>query len=170
VSLNSRKKDNKRVKLKQIKVRIPEKTDAMIRKLASKYGFSIAFVIRFILENRVNNYLNTMTSVDYEQSDKIEELLRETSTELRLIRNNIKRIGVNYNQEIKLKNAENKYNSIIKNETSSIFERHAAQIELEGIKRELADTKPEINKLENELEHFEKLVIRMEDALCHIQE
>ena len=78
-----------RVKLKQIKIRIPEETDTMIREVAKEYNFSIAFVIRALLEDRVNDYFGTINYSDKEQSDRIEELHREILKELRLIHNNI---------------------------------------------------------------------------------
>ena len=165
MSTSKRKKESKRVKLKQTKIRISEETDAKIRKLAKECGFSIAYVVRHILEQGIDDYFATIKCIDCEQGNRIETLLTEISTELRLILNNIKRIGINYNQEIKLKNAENKYNSI-----QNRYEKQIAAVELQKIKRELDEAKPDMNELKNELDKFEELVIRMEETLCHIQE
>ncbi len=165
MSTSKRKKESKRVKLKQTKIRIPEETDAKIRKLAKECGFSIAYVVRHILEQEIDDCFATIKCIDCEQGNRIETLLTEISTELRLILNNIKRIGINYNQEIKLKNAENKYNSI-----QNRYEKQMASIELTNLKKELEDSKSDTNELKTELDKFEELVIRMEDTLCHIQE
>jgi len=159
-----------RVKLKQIKVRISEETDAMIRELAKEYNFSIAFVIRALLEDRVNDYFGTINYSDKEQSDRIEELHREILKELRLFHNNIKRIGNNYNQEIRLKNEINKYTIIIEDKSSTAFKREEAKIKRDLAVRELEDTRPQTDELKNLLVQFTDLVERTEDTLCHIQE
>ena len=158
------------VKLKQTKIRIPEETDAKIRKLAKECGFSIAFVIRALLEDRVNDYFGTINYSDKEQSDRIEELHREILKELRLIHNNIKRIGNNYNQEIRLKNEINKYTAIIDDKSTTTINREYARMNRDTAIRELEKTEPQTEELKNLLVQLTDLVKRAEDTLCHIQE
>lgn len=127
-------------------------------------------VIRFIMEHRLNDYFNEIKYVDNEQGERIETHLREISNELRLILNNIKRIGVNYNQEVRFKNAEQKFKTLSDDVSVPLAERTKALEEYNRIKREMNDSGLDMDELKNVLAAFEKVTTRMEDMLCLIQE
>lgn len=66
-------------------------------------------IIRLCIDNRLEKYLSNVFIYDDEMSAAILCEIAELSTEIQRIRNELHRIGINYNQELKLKNIEAKY-------------------------------------------------------------
>ena len=89
-------------------VRLGCEMDKTIDELAKKAGVKWSDIVRLALADRLETYLGTLRYVDEEQGalvlanvTKIGNLMDEILMELR-------RIGVNYNQEIKLRNIAKK--------------------------------------------------------------
>lgn len=88
----------------------------------------------------------------------------------RRIYNEINRIGVNYNQEMRLKNAEAKYKESLKRKYVSAEERLAAINEYHNVKNEInsiAFSKEEVYELLNE---YRSVSERIKEIICHIQQ
>lgn len=93
----------------QVTTRLPLNVKEKIDNLAKSGGCSTAEIIRRLLDDSWKKYLDGVQYVDREQGEIIKELLGNVYTELSGMRTELHRIGVNYNQEVKLKNLENKY-------------------------------------------------------------
>ena len=157
-------------KFKQIKIRVEEDTYELICSTAKEHKLKIAVLIRAVLKDRLETFNRKCRYADTEQSEKIEVSCREISKELRHINNNITRIGINYNQEVRLKNAERKYKAIAEDAKSSPLERSHAMYEYNKVKREITEGSLDMNELNNILSQLRKSVSEMEDMLCLIQE
>ena len=151
-----------------VTVRLPEAVYFQLKELADEYKISFASVIRAALEGNLEKYLGTVKYIDREQAVNINESVRELITECREIKNNIKRIGINYNQEIRLRNAEQKYNSAICG-TSPYKKFEAAteyrqELEMINVKK-LCFNKEELDDF---LERFEAAADKTEYLVWHI--
>lgn len=166
----SRKSSNRQKELPhRLSVSLSEKTYNELRKLAEKYGESIASVIRIALDKNLAIYLGTVRYIDKEQANTILNVLMEISDTNNKILNNVKRIGINYNQELRLKNAEAKCQSVMK-ENGSDFAKMLAIDELEKAKKDIEHTclnKEELNDLRS---GFEAAAEKIEEAIWRILE
>lgn len=95
--------------LVQITTRLPLNVKEKIDGLAKSGGCSTAEIIRRSVDGSLSKYLDGMQYVDVEQGETMKELVGSVYTELSGMRTELHRIGVNYNQAIKLKNQQNKF-------------------------------------------------------------
>ncbi len=153
----------------RISVSIPRNTYNELRDLAKEFDVSIASVMRLATENRLKEYLGTIRYIDSEQGEKILDTALDVSDNCRKILNNVKRIGVNYNQELKLKNAESKYHSVLISSTASYARRAEAKDEHDKVKSEIADTSLNKTELYNLLSQFEAAADKMKGLTWLIQ-
>lgn len=92
----------------QVTTRLPLNVKEQIDSLAKNNACSAAKIIRLIMEDRLNKFLATVQYVDKEQGEVIKMLHEKVFTEMSGMRMELNRIGVNYNQEVRLKNLEKK--------------------------------------------------------------
>lgn len=138
-----------------VTVRLPENRYFQMKELSERFSLSFASVARIALEAELENYLGTVKYIDKEQADKISEAVRELTYECREIKNNIKRIGINYNQEIRLKNITQKYHDVLNDKTASEHRRLKARKEYEDAVKSIDDTCLNKTELTELLERFE---------------
>ncbi len=93
----------------QVTIRLPLREKEKIDNLAKSGGCSTAEIIRRAVDGSLSKYCDRVQYVDVEQGEAVKELLGSVYTELSGMRTELNRIGVNYNQEVKLKNLERKY-------------------------------------------------------------
>ena len=93
----------------QVTIRLPLRVKEKIDNLAKSGGCSTAEIIRRAVDGSLNKYCDGLQYVDREQGEAVKELVGSVYTELSGMRTELNRIGVNYNQEVKLKNLERKY-------------------------------------------------------------
>ena len=93
----------------QVTIRLPLRVKEKIDNLAKSGGCSTAEIIRRTVDGSLNKYCDGLQYVDREQGEAVKKLVGSVYTELSGIRTELNRIGVNYNQEVKLKNLERKY-------------------------------------------------------------
>ena len=93
----------------QVTTRLPLNVKEKIDGLAESGGCSTAEIIRRLLDDSWKKYLDGVQYVDGEQGETIKELLGNIYTELSGMRTELHRIGVNYNQQTRLKHLENKF-------------------------------------------------------------
>ena len=88
----------------QVTIRLPLRVKEKIDNLAKSGGCSTAEIIRRAVDGSLNKYCDGLQYVDREQGEAVKELVGNVYTELSGIRTELHRIGVNYNQEIRLQN------------------------------------------------------------------
>ena len=146
-----------------VTVRLPENRYFQMKELSERFSLSFASVARIALEAELENYLGTVKYIDKEQADKISEAVRELTDECREIKNNIKRIGINYNQEIRLKNITQKYHDVLNDKTASEHRRLEARKEYEDAVKSIDDTCLNKTELKELLERFEAAADKAEE-------
>ena len=92
----------------QVTIRLPLKVKEKIDNVAKNSGCSTAEAIRRSLDGSLCKYSDEVQYVDVEQGETIRKQLKNLFTEVSDMRTELHRIGVNYNQEVKLKNQQNK--------------------------------------------------------------
>lgn len=99
----------KNERLVQLCVRFSPGAFDAIKGVAAVNHVSMAELVRMAVAGNMADYLGTVKILDRKQAVEIRELLREIMNEMVRIRLELNRIGVNYNQEVRLKNLEHKY-------------------------------------------------------------
>ena len=141
-----------------------------ISELAAEFHQSKASVVRYAVEKRLNDYLSNVRYIDHEQAEKIHNTATEIADNSRLILSNIRRIGINYNQELRLKNAEQKYLSVMQGSTISYNRMAEAKDEYEKAKSEIENNCLNKEELHDLLARFEAAAEEMTVMTCLIQE
>ena len=95
--------------LQQLTIRLPLNVKEKIESLAISGGCSTAEVIRRSVDGSLSRYLDTVQYVDREQGEAIKKQLENLSTEISGMRMELNRIGINFNQRVKLQNLENQF-------------------------------------------------------------
>ena len=97
-------------KLVPITIRFTKGAMDVIDEVARKNDhMSKAEVVRIACDNRLIEYLSQVIYVDEEQGDAVRKELYNIGESLSKIRLELNKIGVNYNQEVKLQNIKQKY-------------------------------------------------------------
>ena len=89
-------------------VRFGAEADRMIHEVAEEYGCSFAEVVRVAVDNRLAEYFGLLRYVDVDTGKNINRNIAAIGTMLQEDLYQMKRIGYNYNQELKLKHIEEK--------------------------------------------------------------
>lgn len=88
----------------QITTRLPLKDKEKIDRLAKSSGCSTAEIMRRSIDGSLSEYLGEVQYVDREQGEAIKKQLENLFSEISGMRMELNRIGINYNQEVKLQN------------------------------------------------------------------
>lgn len=88
----------------QVTIRLPLNVKEKIDSLAKSGGCSAAEIMRRSLDGNLSEYLGGVQYVDRGQGEAIEKQLENLSTEISGMRMELNRIGINYNQEVRLQN------------------------------------------------------------------
>lgn len=151
-------------------VRLPESVYNKFSDLAKKSNSKLSDIIRHTLEFSLKNYLKRVGYSDNEKTAELLAAVRELSNICGDIFNEVHRIGINYNQEIRLRNAQKKYNDILNDRFKTIDEKQGAKNEYYS---EIADIKENgISKDEFKtiLERFEAAVEKARLFAWHIHQ
>lgn len=89
--------------LKPVTVRFTEGAYDAIREIASEQGWSMADTVRKGFDMELVKYLDTVRYMDYDQGKEIQRRLMDLANLLQGISGELRRIGVNYNQDIRLR-------------------------------------------------------------------
>ena len=139
-----------------------------IMELAKECNASMAHIIRLAIEKRLNDYLSSIRYIDKEQGEEIYNISIQIADNSRLILNNVRRIGVNYNQELRLKNAEKKYHDILKEKNVGIAKMTDAKNEYDKAKNDIEATCFNKEELSELLHNFEAITDEMKGLVCRI--
>lgn len=93
----------------RVTIRLSSHTVKTLDELASENNVTRSDVVKEIINGRMEEYLNKVRYVDREQGILILEAIDELLHSLDKIRTQLRYIGNNYNQEVKLMNIEKKY-------------------------------------------------------------
>lgn len=96
-------------KLLPVTVRFTSAAYAAICEIASEHGMSMADVVRRGFDRELSNYLDNIVYMDFEQGKAIQEQLAGLANQMQQILFELRRIGINYNQEIRLRQVAKKY-------------------------------------------------------------
>lgn len=151
-----------RNKLIPVTVRLPEQAVFQLRSLSEEFGVSLAEVVRIAIEKELENYFGNVRYIDHEQALEIKKAVVRLTAICRDILNNVRRIGINYNQELRLKNAHKKYHDILNDYTASSDERCKAFDEFKNEESEIKKTCLNTDVLKNILERFEAAMHKAE--------
>lgn len=91
-------------KLVRTEVRFTAEANKALDEIAEENGISKAELIRYIVDNRMVDYLGSIKFLDPEQGEEIRRDIMRVMNELTAVKTELRRIGVNYNQEIKNQN------------------------------------------------------------------
>lgn len=105
---NTNKQDDNN-KPEKVCVRLSPDLISVIDDLAKKNGRTRSDIIRLILDGRLLEYLPKLIFVEHDDALEYRKSLTDIFSEMEIIGSDIHRIGVNYNQDIKLKHIQKKY-------------------------------------------------------------
>ena len=95
--------------LRPITVRFGPDAWQAIRDLAADNNISQAELIRTTVAWKLHQYLGDVKIIDQQQATEIKAQIANLFTVISEVRNELNRIGVNYNQEVRQRNIERKY-------------------------------------------------------------
>ena len=154
---------------KRITVGFDEKTYNELCGLAKEYGMSLSAVTRIALETNLSIYLGKVRYIDSKQAEEIRKTTLDILDSCRRIYNEMNRIGVNYNQEMRLKNAEAKWNEITSKKYVPVEKIHEVHMEYEAVKSDVAaNTYFNKEEVERMLEEYENVTKEIQELVCRI--
>ena len=155
-------KRSEKVKLKPMTIRFSADAWAQIEKLARKHGMNKTELVRMTLAGNLARYLGTIRIIDKEQAAEIKELIKALLDEVTAVKVELHRIGVNYNQAVRLKQIERKYANS-KSDVNATLRRFDEE---EKVKKECKDfSQEDIDAL---ITRYEKATKQVGDILCRI--
>ena len=143
-------------------IRFPEDKWAIIEKRAKKAGVNKTDYIRMTFDDNLARYLGNIRIIDEEQAAEIKELIRALLNEISAVKIELHRIGVNYNQEIRLRQIERKYAGSGM-DVNTLFQRHAEE---EQVKSECRGFSKE--DMDDLIARYEKATAKVGEILCRI--
>lgn len=148
--------DTNEEKMHVMKVRVTPAMHESLKELSDEFDVSIAKIVRLALDNNLEKYLGDIKYVDKQQAQQINKNICTVGYDLREIGNQLRRIGINYNQELKLKHIEEK-------NMSDFEKQQARKVVTKNVN--LLDK----NELENLITRYEKATESLGEALWHIR-
>lgn len=154
-------KRSEKVALKPMTIRFSTDAWAEIEKLAQKHGMNKTELVRMALAGNLARYLGTIRIIDKEQAAEIKDLIKALLDEVTAVKVELHRIGVNYNQAVRLKQIERKYAGRGM-DVSALLQRGKE----EEIKSECKDfSQEDIDAL---MVRYEKATSKVGEILCRI--
>ena len=95
--------------LRPITVRFAPDVWQAVRDLAAENAISQAELIRIIVAGKLHQDLGDIKIIDQQQAAEIKTQIGNLFTVISEVRNELNRIGINYNQEVRQRNIERKY-------------------------------------------------------------
>lgn len=100
---------NKVNRLRPITVRFTQDAYDAIRDVADDNSISKAELVRMALAGNLSEYLGDIRIIDKQQGAEIKGQITALFDTVSEVKNELHRIGVNFNQEVKLRNIKRKY-------------------------------------------------------------
>lgn len=147
------KNNNDKIKadnLEKVTIRLTPDLLSVIDDVAANHGRTRSEVIRLAVDRNLLEYLDNVTFVKHDDAEQILNLLANALTEIKDINNELSKIGVNYNQALKLKQLEKEYKE-----------------KKEAIEKDCKPLDPK--ELDELMTRFEKAVDKVGDISCLIR-
>lgn len=162
-------KENHTERLIPVTVRFSEGAMSVINLLAENNRMTKAEVVRLAVDNRLEEYLQKTLFFDAADAKNVTSMMYELLTEIQKIRSEIHRLGVNYNQELKMKNIENKYSMLSRRGVGLTYNQIKEKTkEVDAVKNDVQNFTHE--ELEAILTRYEAATEKVRDLLCLILE
>lgn len=88
---------------KPVTVRLTETAYNALTEIASEHGLSLAEVVRLAVDMDLDKYRRGVKCADYDQGKAIQDQLLNLANTMQDILFQLRRLGVNYNQELRLR-------------------------------------------------------------------
>ena len=149
--------------LRPVTVRFTGGAWEAIRDIAAERQVSVAELVRRAVAGNLADYLGSVKFIDSEQGEEIKAQITALFDTVSQIQMEPHRIGVNFNQEIKIQNIQRKYRITSESSFEDIMKRRA---EIEAVKKDsnLLD-KAELDAL---MERYEIATKQVGEMLCLI--
>lgn len=149
--------------LRPVTVRFSRGAWEAIRDLAAENGVPMAELVRMAVAGNLSRYLGDIRIVDKTQAAEIKKAIAALSDTVSKVEMELHRIGINYNQEIRLKQIERKYGDMSR---ASLDARFQKMQEEENVKADSANlSKSELDAL---ISRYEQATKQVGDILCRI--
>lgn len=155
-------KRSEKVKLKPMTIRFSADAWDAIESLARKNDMNKTELVRTALAGNLARYLGTIRIIDERQAAEIKALIKELFNEVSAVKMELHRIGVNYNQAVRLKQIERKYANP-KLDVSATLRRFDEE---EKVKKECKDFSQE--NIDALMIRYEKATSEVGEILCRI--
>lgn len=137
-------------KMRPVLLRFPPEHYEAIKDIAAEHNMSAAAVVRCAVYGQLARYYSGLRYIDMRQGKEIHQQLMALSNAMSQIAFELRRVGVNYNQEVKLRQIEKKYEG-----KKGIDAAIAKGAEIEQVQKECKSL---------DLDALDKLIGRYEDA------
>ena len=151
-------------------VRLSKSAYSVLCKLSEEYDRPFGEIVRIAVELKYKKYRSSIRYIDRKQASEILAAVLKLTDICKGILNNIRRIGISYNHQLHLKNAEKKYHEVLKDGNASTDQRVAAKDIYDKEKAEIENTCLNKDELKNVLEQFEAAAEKAEVLSWHIHE
>ena len=134
--------------MKAVTIRFTQEIYKVLQEISDEFDVSMATVIRLAVDNNLSRYLGEVKYINTEQAKVINHNIGTLGKELFDIKKQLKHIGRNYNQELKMKHIA------LKNGGTMMADE------------KILDTKP----IDDLMMRYEKITQELGDDLWHIHE
>ena len=173
------KEDGTKEKLIPLTTRFTEPTYGIIRDLSIDYNESMAEVTRIATEESLDKYFSVIRWLDHEDAKVINHNIAVTAKLFKDAVFQLKKIGVNYNQDVQVKNLQRKideYNTKIQSLGPDephllmkyLDEQRTLMQQKEKLEAQIKDHGLDVNVIENLVNQLTEATERCGDQLCRI--
>ncbi len=155
-------KRSEKTVLKPMTIRFSEEAWTQFDAEAKKLGMNKTEFIRMTVTKNLYRYMGTIRIIDEELAAEIKDLLRALLDEVSAVRMELRRIGINYNQAVRLKHIERKYANLGK-DINTLLQRHDEE---ERVKSECKEFSQ--NEIDTLMARYEKATSKVGELLCRI--
>ena len=134
--------------MKAVTIRFTQEIYKVLQEISDEFDVSMATVIRLAVDNNLSKYLGEVKYIDTKQAKVINHNIGTLGKEFFDIKKQLKHIGRNYNQELKMKHIA------LKNGGTMMADE------------KILDTKP----IDDLMMRYEKITQELGDDLWHIHE
>ena len=149
-------------------VRFTREAYDAIREIANENNISTAALVRIAVDMEIDRYLSLIRFLDYGMEKQVKDSVRGLFTETQKVLFELRRIGVNFNQQARLYNLKKSFDREMKNAPAgSRIDLMQRQMAME--KQIQAECKPlDMEKLEELIARFEAASREVNKVICRI--
>lgn len=163
---------NVRERMKVLKIRLPQELYDEIDSASRELKLSKAEVIRKLTHN--NLQFSSCSYINEQQGEQLRVLLHDALCEMNSIKTELRRIGVNYNQELRLKNEifklEQAQGKAMKNNDLNAYYEYGRRAQELRSQLQYGKSGYTVNDIEPLIERYEQATKKVGEQLCRILE